>query len=124
MPSSTGTKCFFELPYPLADGDDLILKVERQPVETTTHRNATYAGHVWNVLVGYRNGARQATFMRQQFGLDSQAKFFTLGRILLTDENLAVGDLSPGGITSFSNFNEHIGCTPCESFGFEVNSCF
>jgi len=116
---TTGTKCYFNLPQRLQEGDELMLKVEREPVEILAYNERQYKGHVWKVKVSYVSGPNKDNFMADQFGLDADEDF-VIGRILLSEDNLALGEESKGGIDGFNNFHEHIGCTPCNSFAFEV----
>ena len=117
---TTGTKCYFNLPQPLQEGDELMLKVEREPVESLAYGQNQYKGHVWKVKLSYVSGPNKANFMTDQFGLKRNEEF-VIGRILFADDNLALGEESMGGINGFSMFHEHIGCTPCNSFAFEVD---
>jgi len=117
---TTGTKCYFNLPQLLQEGDELMLKVEREPVESLAYGQNQYKGHVWKVKLSYVSGPNKANFMNDQFGLKRNEEF-VIGRILFADDNLALGEESIGGINGFSMFHEHIGCTPCDSFAFEVD---
>ena len=117
---TTGTKCHFNLPQRLQEGDELMLKIEREPVESLVYNQRQYKGHVWQVKLSYVNGPNKDNFMFDQFGLDSDEDF-VIGRILFAEDNLALGEESTGGINYLSNFHEHIGCTPCNSFAFEVD---
>ena len=117
---TTGTKCYFNLPQKLQEGDELMLKVEREPVENLEYDGRRYMGHVWKVKVSYISGPNKDNFMVDQFSLDDGEEF-VLGRILLSDNDLALGEESEGGINGMSLFHEHIGCTPCNSFAFEVD---
>ena len=120
LEGTTGTKCYFNLPQKLQEGDELILKVEREPVETLEFDQGQYIGHVWTVKINYVSGPNKENFMVDQFNLDGEEDF-VLGRILFSEDNLAVGEESTGGINRFSMFHEHLGCTPCNSFAFEAD---
>ena len=103
-PNENGCQCKVVLPESekLKEGEELTLTVQREPVQTADYHDVTYKGHVWKV-----------EFTRED-------EVVTLGRILFTDPDLDIGDESNGGIYSTSFFHEHIGCTPCGSFGFAV----
>lgn len=124
--TSTGTKCYFNLPQKMVEGDELQLKIEREPVEETEYMDAIYSGHVWKVSLRYVSGPRLSTFMEDQFGGSEhlvgtgKAKEFVIGRVLFSDPAINVGDVSAKGIRRLALFHEHLGCTPCGSFGFEA----
>ena len=42
---TTGTKCFFNLPQRLQEEDELMLKIEREPVERLEYNQRQYIGH-------------------------------------------------------------------------------
>jgi len=96
-----------------------MLKVEREPVEKLEFDQNQYRGHVWKVKVKYVNGPNKENFMIDQFNLDGKEDF-VLGGILFSEDDLAVGEESTGGINDFGMFHEHIGCTTCNSFAFEA----
>ena len=112
----TGVKCFYNLPRNIEEGDELTLKIEREPVQSTT---GGFRGHVWRVSIEYTGGPN-GNFMREQFPQDNPNTPFVIGRILFDDGGLSNGGNSPQGIHRLSNFHEHIGCTPCGSFPFEA----
>ena len=97
-----GSQCQIILPEQLKEGEELVLSVERGPVESTAYNQVTYHGHVWTIM-----------FIQHE-------QVIPLGRMLFTDKDLVIGDESSGGITGMSFFHEHIGCTPCGSFAFEA----
>jgi hypothetical protein len=115
---STGTKCYFDLPQHLKEGDKLELHIEREAVESIPYDGMDRKGHVWMVKVRYANGPNKEHFMENQFGLN-ESENFVLGRILFEDKDLDIGLVSSGGIKDFGIFHEHIGCTLCGSFSFE-----
>ena len=49
----TGVKCFYNLPRNIEEGDELTLKIEREPVQSTT---GGFRGHVWRVSLEYTGG--------------------------------------------------------------------
>ena len=117
--TTTGTSCNFKFPNKLEENDELLFKIEREEVQSSTYEDKTYNGHVWKVSVRYSSGPNNETFMKDQFDLPKDG-VFTLGRILFTEKELEIGSVSSGGIVRLGMFHEHLGCAPCGSFKFEA----
>jgi len=101
---TTGTKCPYQLDYRLQEEEEIIMKVEREPVESTTYQGVTYKGHVWKVTAEPIKG-----------------KVLTVGRILFTDKDLEIDEESSNGIDSGLNmFLEPLGCQTCGAFSYQV----